>query len=457
MRRAAVAVAGRARARAAARRMAVARRSKGNVRALSRRAAEAPPPSSSAAVSTSAASPVAPPAADAADASAQTLEVQDPALIFETVWQNLIQRHGEMALTFPKDILWLAGAPGAGKGRMTPFIMQGKGVNVPPLEISTLLNSPQCQELKRQGQLVSDRLVVELLFEKLLEPQYRSGMIVDGFPRTRTQAECIKRLFDKMRELRRKFDSTPEGALFRRPIYHIMVLYVEEEESVRRQLLRGERALAHNQQVETTGVGSLQELRPTDLDRNLARERYRLFREQVYESLQVIKKKFHFHFINAEGTIDEVQERIRAELDYQSSMELGDETFQIIRHVPLASEVIESARHELVRRLDRYVSTSPELFDRVLNLITSDFMPIVGRQALAGKAIIRSESDVLDEDGAIDMMLDVFAERGFTVVLDKQRRQFPVALDHQTYKIITEVKRVWEFQIEFPRPSIRRG
>ena len=41
--------------------------------------------------------------------------------------------------------------------------------------------------------------------------------------------------------------------------------YVEEEESVRRQLSRGRAAILHNQKVLDSGFGELQEVRPTDL------------------------------------------------------------------------------------------------------------------------------------------------------------------------------------------------
>jgi hypothetical protein len=61
-------------------------------------------------------------------------EIKDPALIFESVWKTLVDKHGEEQLRFPKDILWLSGAPGAGKGAMTKFIMEERGLNAPPIE-----------------------------------------------------------------------------------------------------------------------------------------------------------------------------------------------------------------------------------------------------------------------------------------------------------------------------------
>src|SRR4051812_48886333 len=109
----------------------------------------------------------------------------------------------------------------------------------------------------------------------------------------------------------------------------------------------------------------------------------------------------------------EVQERILNELKYQSSMELGDDTFEKVRKIPLASEVILHARHELVRRLDDYRSRHSELFDRVINVLMNEFVHIIKRQALSGKAIIRSNNPVFSEQRAIDMALDLLNERGY--------------------------------------------
>ncbi len=66
-----------------------------------------------------------------------------------------------------------------------------------------------------------------------------------------------------------------------------------------------------------------------------------------------------------------MQERIIAELSYQSSMELAEETWEKVRRIPLASEVILAARHDLVRRLDHYRSACAPLFERVINVITT--------------------------------------------------------------------------------------
>lgn len=60
-----------------------------------------------------------------------------------------------------------------------------------------------------------------------------------------------------------------------------------------------------------------------------------------------MKRFFHFHFIDANGGFKEVQERIRKEIAYQSSMELDKATFSFVRKLPLASELTANARHAL--------------------------------------------------------------------------------------------------------------
>ena len=79
------------------------------------------------------------------------------------------------------------------------------------------------------------------------------------------------------------------GIHFRQPTIHIMVLFVEEKESIARQLKRGRETQAHNDEVRRTGVGELREDRPTDHDETLARRRYQVFKEQTWDALQSLE------------------------------------------------------------------------------------------------------------------------------------------------------------------------
>src|SRR4051812_17475430 len=101
--------------------------------------------------------------------STTDLEVKDAHLIFSAVWDDLLQHRGAKNLRFPREFIWLGGAPGAGKGTNTPFIMKARDITAPPIIVSGLLNSPANQTLKNAGRMVGDREVIASLFEELLK------------------------------------------------------------------------------------------------------------------------------------------------------------------------------------------------------------------------------------------------------------------------------------------------
>src|SRR5436189_4129583 len=133
------------------------------------------------------------------------LEIKDAQLIFESVWQELENEYGRQSLQFPNELILLGGAPGAGKGTNTAFIAQTRGITCPPVVISQLLDSPEAKALKDGGVMVGDREVLGLVLRELLRKEFEHGAILDGFPRTKVQVECLKLLVDKMDEFRREF------------------------------------------------------------------------------------------------------------------------------------------------------------------------------------------------------------------------------------------------------------
>src|SRR5580704_17229512 len=105
------------------------------------------------------------------------LEIKDGQLIFESVWQDLEAEWGREQLRFPKEIILLGGAPGSGKGTNTAFIARTRGMTCGPIVISALLDSPEAKRIKDAGSMVGDREVIALLFNRLLQPEYRDGVI----------------------------------------------------------------------------------------------------------------------------------------------------------------------------------------------------------------------------------------------------------------------------------------
>ncbi len=385
------------------------------------------------------------------------LEIKDAQLIFNHVRKQLEADFGRERLRFPKELILLGGAPGAGKGTNTDFIRELRGITAQPIVVSALLDSPEARNIKSQGGMVGDRDVVGILFRKLLEPEQQNGAILDGFPRTKVQVECLKMLFDEMVALRRDYSSTPDAAHFKQPIFHIMVLFVDEAESIARQIKRGREVLLHNEEVKRSGLGEPWEERATDFDPTLARARYQTFKEKTYDALVSLKKIFHYHFINAQAPLELVQENIVRELEYQSSLELDPRTFDLLRKLPLASEIVRHARQDLVRRLDSYKVENPALLASVVDFIEQKMMPIIVRHAISGHADINSEDPLFHDGDALAMIIDVFSERGFHATVDLHRVEIPERFDLTTGEIRCRLKRVYRFGIRFKGSQIRRG
>ena len=385
------------------------------------------------------------------------LEVKDAQLIFAAVWDDLLERHGRDHLRFPREFIWLGGAPGAGKGTNTPFIAKTRDLTSAPVVISNLLTSPQAVAIKNAGKMVGDREVTNLLFNELLSPQYYEGVIIDGFPRTQVQVECLKLFYHAALELQNEYRATPLSRYFRKPMFRIALLFVSEEVSVQRQLKRGLEIREQNRQVRASGVGKLYEERVTDIDPDLCRNRYRTFKETTFDALQSLQQIFHFHFIDAESELQEVQQNILREFSYQSSLELSPEVYDLVRNIPIASQLALHARQELVERLELYAEQHKALFQRVVKLVEVKMIPIVRTHAISGHARINTEAELLDDPLALRIMIDVLSERGFHASVDIHKMDVPERINPDTWEIICRSKKVFRIEIRYQPSDIRRG
>ena len=95
--------------------------------------------------------------------------------------------------------LILLGAPGAGKGTQAELLMQHLGI--PSISTGNMLREAmangselgkQVKQCMDEGKLVSDDLVLSLVAERTSEPDCKNGFILDGVPRTLSQAEALE-------------------------------------------------------------------------------------------------------------------------------------------------------------------------------------------------------------------------------------------------------------------------
>ncbi len=93
----------------------------------------------------------------------------------------------------------LLGAPGAGKGTQAQ-ILKDK-FNIPQISTGDMLRAAikantklgiEAKQFMDSGALVPDKLIIELVKERIQDQDCKQGFLLDGFPRTIPQAEAMK-------------------------------------------------------------------------------------------------------------------------------------------------------------------------------------------------------------------------------------------------------------------------
>jgi len=99
----------------------------------------------------------------------------------------------------------MLGAPGAGKG--TQAVVLSEKFNIPHISTGDIFRSnikngtelgKKAKEYIDKGLLVPDEITIDIIKDRLKQPDCKNGFVLDGFPRTIPQAEYLDKALDDM-------------------------------------------------------------------------------------------------------------------------------------------------------------------------------------------------------------------------------------------------------------------
>jgi len=102
---------------------------------------------------------------------------------------------------WPRKVMMLFGAPGAGKGTQGPRIESE--LAIPQLSTGDMLRDAvaagtpigkKAKDVMARGDLVSDDIVIGIIQDRIKDPDCSMGFILDGFPRTVEQAKALDKM-----------------------------------------------------------------------------------------------------------------------------------------------------------------------------------------------------------------------------------------------------------------------
>jgi adenylate kinase len=204
----------------------------------------------------------------------------------------------------------LLGAPGSGKGTQAKQLMADK--RIPQVSTGDMLREAiaagtrfgiKAKPLMESGNLVPDEIVLGIISERLAQPDAQDGFILDGFPRNTQQAEDLEELLDQL------------GT----PLDTAVLLDVDFDILMKR--LTGRRTCSKTGKLLNIYFSSPEELdecieaggelvqREDDNEETIG-NRLSVYRESTEPLIKYYEKRNKLTRIDAEGTVDEVYERL---------------------------------------------------------------------------------------------------------------------------------------------------
>ena len=119
--------------------------------------------------------------------------------------------------------LILFGAPGVGKGTQAKKI--ASKFNIPHVSTGDILRTEikkgsilgkKAAEFVHNGKLVPDEIILQMIKEQFKTDRFKSGFLMDGFPRTLEQAEKFSEL---LKELDMTIDSVINIVVDEKPVF----------------------------------------------------------------------------------------------------------------------------------------------------------------------------------------------------------------------------------------------
>ena len=183
----------------------------------------------------------------------------------------------------------LFGAPGCGKGTQSELLEKKFGLSHistgeiirSHIKAQTPLGQQMAEYISR-GELAPDSVVIGMVEEYLNQNKGIKGTIFDGFPRTTAQAEAFDKLLESMGD----------------SVDIMIYMDVPEEELVQRILLRGK----------VSG-------RADDASEDVIRNRIEIYNQQTAVVADYYRQQGKYIAVPSLGTIDEVFNRIAAEIE----------------------------------------------------------------------------------------------------------------------------------------------